>query len=221
MHFLTQKPFSGRGRLIPQLPFDAIWNSVSQWLGVHDEVELEKILPNRKSFPGMLLNTEDLFGEKIIEQQQCDNEGQRVSCIANEKETDDYYYDDDNTFIESQGAPVGTIVSAVLTSIILIIGGVIYAYFFRRGLCPTNPFKDKDLGKQGTPDPTFDMSDEEEIGNGDVKHDDGVIEKGFETSCDVSIDDAKVKLEDKKSRTGFWFNLVDNVSKTDLFQSSR
>ena len=40
-----------RGRMVPTLPYDAMWNGVAQWMGVKDEARLDYMLPHRKSFP--------------------------------------------------------------------------------------------------------------------------------------------------------------------------
>jgi len=101
----------GRGRLIPTLPFEAPWNAVVQWLGVTSDDELDKILPNRKSFPGMMLSEQEVFAQKRWSPPKlCKGEGEEVSCRrrrgGTETETDDdndfhddYYddnYDDNN-----------------------------------------------------------------------------------------------------------------------------
>jgi len=39
----------GRGRFILTLPWEAIWNGVSQWMGVEDDELLDQILPNRNN----------------------------------------------------------------------------------------------------------------------------------------------------------------------------
>mmetsp|Transcript_15372 Transcript_15372/g.23177 ORF Transcript_15372/g.23177 Transcript_15372/m.23177 type:complete len:343 (+) Transcript_15372:2-1030(+) len=72
----------GRGRLIPTMPFEAPWNAVIEWLGVTNEDEIDKILPNRRSFPSeMLLRKDELFVEdKNINPIECNNEGHAVFC---------------------------------------------------------------------------------------------------------------------------------------------
>lgn len=50
-----------RGRLIPSTPFDAIWQGVSEWLGLTPE-EIDTVLPNRHSFdPSTMFDKDDLF----------------------------------------------------------------------------------------------------------------------------------------------------------------
>jgi uncharacterized protein (DUF1501 family) len=53
----------GRGRLIPTTSLDAMWNGVSEWMGV-DNDGLEKVLPNRGNFPvDDMFSGGDLFEE--------------------------------------------------------------------------------------------------------------------------------------------------------------
>lgn len=51
----------GRGRFIPTTAWEAIWNGVSQWMGVDDDALLDQILPNRKRCGSALFTKEDLF----------------------------------------------------------------------------------------------------------------------------------------------------------------
>ena len=41
------------GIVIPTTPWDSLWNSVSQWFGVSNEADLDKILPNRGTFDNL------------------------------------------------------------------------------------------------------------------------------------------------------------------------
>lgn len=50
-----------RGRWIPTTPWDSVWNGVAQWMGIHDDADLDWILPNRGSF-----STCDLFTDKDL-----------------------------------------------------------------------------------------------------------------------------------------------------------
>ena len=51
-----------RGRIIPTTPWESIWNSVGQWLGIHNDADLDLALPNRKSFSTCsLFSDKDLF----------------------------------------------------------------------------------------------------------------------------------------------------------------
>lgn len=71
----------GRGRLIPTTPFEAPWNAIIQWLGVVNEDEIDKILPNRKSFPKTtLFEKEQVFVEMESISSECKGEGNVVFC---------------------------------------------------------------------------------------------------------------------------------------------
>ncbi|KAL7541680.1 LOW QUALITY PROTEIN: hypothetical protein ACHAXR_011131 [Thalassiosira sp. AJA248-18] len=39
-----------RGRLIPTTPWDAVWNGISNWMGIQDDADLDWIMPNRQTF---------------------------------------------------------------------------------------------------------------------------------------------------------------------------
>ena len=47
----------GRGRFIPETPWDAVWNGVGNWMGLQSDEDLDFALPNRKSFS----KCDDLF----------------------------------------------------------------------------------------------------------------------------------------------------------------
>uniref|UniRef100_A0A7S4M6S7 DUF1501 domain-containing protein n=1 Tax=Odontella aurita TaxID=265563 RepID=A0A7S4M6S7_9STRA len=51
----------GRGRMIPQLAYDSIWNAVAGWMGVK-EGDLDDVLPNRKVGGSRLFWKEEVFG---------------------------------------------------------------------------------------------------------------------------------------------------------------
>ena len=52
----------GRGRWIPTTPWEAVFNSIGQWMGVHSDADLDEILPNRESFSTCsLFSDKDLF----------------------------------------------------------------------------------------------------------------------------------------------------------------
>ena len=51
----------GRGRFIPTIAWEAIWNGISQWMGVKDNELLDEILPNRNKCGSVLFAKEDLF----------------------------------------------------------------------------------------------------------------------------------------------------------------
>jgi uncharacterized protein (DUF1501 family) len=49
----------GRGRLLPTLPFDAVWHGVLEWMGVQN---ISNVLPNAASFPrDALLSQQQLY----------------------------------------------------------------------------------------------------------------------------------------------------------------
>jgi hypothetical protein len=52
----------GRGRFVPTTPWEAVWNGVGQWLGVHGGADLDWALPNRHNFN----ECEDLFTDKDL-----------------------------------------------------------------------------------------------------------------------------------------------------------
>jgi len=57
-------PQDGRGRFIPTTAYEAIWNGVSQWMGIEDEEALDRIMPNRQTCgSSFMFNKEDLFKE--------------------------------------------------------------------------------------------------------------------------------------------------------------
>ncbi len=149
------------------MPFEAPWNAVSQWLGVEDELELEKILPNRKSFPNMLLDSQDTFIVKWdYQEESCDDEGVVVSCVATEIDYDDdqYYYDDVDDYDEVTKGNVYTIVIIATIIPILIVMGLIVRLRHRTMKKSNlyNYFEDKSSGSSTGKDDTFDSSDEGE-----------------------------------------------------------
>jgi hypothetical protein len=86
---------TGRGRFIPTMPFDSPWNAVSQWLGIDDESSLNRVLPNRMSFNGMLSKGNVFNDDTDTESSICEDEGSAVSCIGNsELEGSDDMLDD-------------------------------------------------------------------------------------------------------------------------------
>lgn len=50
----------GRGRVLPTMSYESIWNAISLWFGVK-ESDLSEVLPNRRSFVGNLFTQEDIF----------------------------------------------------------------------------------------------------------------------------------------------------------------
>jgi uncharacterized protein (DUF1501 family)/uncharacterized protein (DUF1800 family) len=49
------------GIVIPDTPWDALWNGVAQWFGITTSDDLDEILPNRKTFGNKLFNQNDLY----------------------------------------------------------------------------------------------------------------------------------------------------------------
>ena len=50
------------GIVVPKMPWDSLWNGLSQWFGITDSSDLDEVLPNRNKFPpNMLFNCTDLF----------------------------------------------------------------------------------------------------------------------------------------------------------------
>jgi hypothetical protein len=56
-------PLLNNSLLSCQTPWDSVWNSVAQWMGVHDDADLDFVLPNRNSFDmcNTLFTDKDLF----------------------------------------------------------------------------------------------------------------------------------------------------------------
>ena len=64
-HWLT------RGRIIPTMPWESVWNGVAQWFHVHEDEDLDFAMPNRKNFETCSLFTDtDLFVDGVC---QCTN----------------------------------------------------------------------------------------------------------------------------------------------------
>lgn len=106
---------TGRGRFIPTMPFDSPWNAVSQWLGIDDESSLNRVLPNRKSFDGMLLSKLNVFRDDTgTTSPVCKDDGYVVSCIGDaeselwEEMVDDIFHDDDDDEVEEGFADIET-----------------------------------------------------------------------------------------------------------------
>jgi uncharacterized protein (DUF1501 family) len=65
-----------RGRMVPTLPYDAMWNGVAQWMGVTDEPRLDYMLPQRKNFPKCDLFTDmELFRSGTTQPYTCTAKG--------------------------------------------------------------------------------------------------------------------------------------------------
>ena len=163
---LSNIDLTGRGRFIPTMPFEAPWNAVSQWLGIEEEYELEKILPNRKSFPDMLLESTETFvdEELVFQEEHCEDDGTVVSCTPTEfVEDDDYYFGDDSTEDGDDdydnivdGAKKSSIIIATTITILLVLFGLIAASFYFRS---KSNQKYKHFDDSSDKDNTFDLGD--------------------------------------------------------------
>lgn len=62
-----------RGNFIPTTPWDALWNGIGQWLGVHDDDDLRWAIPNRNSFDECteLFSDKDLFTNGVCTCEEC------------------------------------------------------------------------------------------------------------------------------------------------------
>lgn len=70
-----------RSRVIPEVPWEAQWNAVAQWLGIEDEQGLSYALPNRLSFPSrMILDKKNVFLPDNSIDTSCEDEGEPISC---------------------------------------------------------------------------------------------------------------------------------------------
>lgn len=57
-----QGPLSiGRGRLIPTLSWESMWNGVLEWFGLETDDELNEAMPNRRRTGTKLFTEEELF----------------------------------------------------------------------------------------------------------------------------------------------------------------
>lgn len=51
----------GRGRLIPSRSWESMWYGISNWFGVTDEDEMEKVLPNNGNMGCQLYTDKDMY----------------------------------------------------------------------------------------------------------------------------------------------------------------
>ena len=63
-----------RGRMIPTLPFDSVWNGIAEWMGVQGDSDLNFVLPNRVNFDkcSKMFHGHELF--KSISASDCIND---------------------------------------------------------------------------------------------------------------------------------------------------
>lgn len=68
-----------RGRWIPTTPWESVFNSVGQWMGIEGDSNLDWALPNRESFSTCSLLTDtDLFVDGT-----CSCDGGTTTCEGN------------------------------------------------------------------------------------------------------------------------------------------
>lgn len=161
------------------MPFEAPWNAVSQWLGIEEEYELEKILPNRNSFPDMLLESDETFVDEAFVEENCEGEGTVVYCSPTEiVEDDDYYFEDDSTgdddnIVDSsnESSNKSTIIIATTIPILLLIFGLIAgSFYFRNKSKQKYKYFDDESEEK---DKTFDLGDmsfEEQVQSVNLYH---------------------------------------------------
>ena len=49
------------GIVIPETPWEALWNGLAQWFGITSNNDLSTVLPNRNTFQNNLWSMNDLF----------------------------------------------------------------------------------------------------------------------------------------------------------------
>ena len=124
----------GRGRLIPTTPFEAVWNGVSEWLGVDTDKDLDKVLPNRKSFPGRLFDENDLYEARTDAEDDCEGAGSTVSCIPPDDAAlwDDDLYDAYYEETEEDRRKLSKMGTAAAIISCFILGILIGIFFVKR-----------------------------------------------------------------------------------------
>ena len=61
MHEDSEHNLDGRGRMLPELPYEAIWNGLLEWFGV-EAGNIPEVLPNKANFPqNQIFTRADLF----------------------------------------------------------------------------------------------------------------------------------------------------------------
>jgi hypothetical protein len=174
----------GRGRLIPTMPWDAVWNGVIGWFGVKDDESLDYILPNRNAFPdSFLFDANDLYSPEIDKERICENEGEIVTCIPgdipsslNDDDTTDtieFEGENDNDAESStRSKKNGPVTAAILILVISIIAGVC-AYFYNRRTGKLSEWAHILIAQVTTP--RFKLMDD------DSGSDTGTLNQSFET----------------------------------------
>ena len=84
-----------RGRLIPTLPFDSVWNGISEWMGVQGDADMDFVLPNRVNFDkcSTMFRAQDLFSD--VPKTTCidDKDGDGVGDNVDECDGTTYWKD--------------------------------------------------------------------------------------------------------------------------------
>jgi len=62
-----------RGRLIPTISWDSMWNGIAQWFGLTEEDDLNYVLPNRNNFGCRLFTDQDLYEHGVNVNSGCNN----------------------------------------------------------------------------------------------------------------------------------------------------
>ncbi len=72
----------GRGRLVPEHPWECLWNPVAQWIGISEREELDEVMPNLRNFPPWaVLSKDELFRPSTDNNSNnCNDEGFPISC---------------------------------------------------------------------------------------------------------------------------------------------
>jgi hypothetical protein len=71
----------GRGRFLPTLPWEAIWNAVAEWFDINDKAALDKVLPNRAIFASSLFHKDDIFTDVETTSPSC-NRSLSISALC-------------------------------------------------------------------------------------------------------------------------------------------
>ena len=108
-----------RGRMIPTVPFDSVWNGISQWMGVQGDDDLNFVLPNRINFEkcSRMFTGHDLF--KNIPASTCinDADGDGVADESDRCPNTSYWLDAEVDEFGCQGpTTMSPTMSPVITS---------------------------------------------------------------------------------------------------------
>ena len=108
-----------RGRMIPTVPFDSVWNGISQWMGVQGDDDLNFVLPNRINFEkcSRMFTGHDLF--KNMPASECinDSDGDGVADESDRCPNTSYWLDAEVDEFGCQGpTTMSPTMSPVITS---------------------------------------------------------------------------------------------------------